>query len=193
MKAGYYEFVQFYVLVGLGPAVVGNYCIPWKDGASRVSVCQTNIDSYLKHLVYPNWEEGVSNKDGNADDYETSELLLRSFSVFIILGLVALFRAKRVGLVKKLGCWDVRNLALQAVLVVCCYAVFMVAARQIYDLFMLASGFLVAPILFYTPVGWAAAFAVGGVVPLVLSVMPMLRRVLARCRNRGALAAETRV
>ena len=35
----------------------------------------------------------------------------------------------------------------------------------------------------------AAAFAVGGVVPLVQSVMPMLRSALARYRNRRAQAA----
>ncbi|KAJ7033206.1 hypothetical protein C8F04DRAFT_633240 [Mycena alexandri] len=58
----------------------------WKDGASRVSVCETNIDTYLKHRLYPNWEEGVSNKNGQADDYEGSELLLRTWSVFLIIG-----------------------------------------------------------------------------------------------------------
>ncbi|KAJ7754070.1 hypothetical protein B0H16DRAFT_1543510, partial [Mycena metata] len=81
----------------------------------------------------------------------------------------------------------------------------MVVARQTSDLILLAIGFLEGPIIF--PSQWggfipesgaslydldqAAAFAVGGVVPLVLSVKPLLKRVLARYRNRGAWGAET--
>ncbi|KAJ7754038.1 hypothetical protein B0H16DRAFT_1543285 [Mycena metata] len=81
----------------------------------------------------------------------------------------------------------------------------MVVSRQFYDLVTLAIGFLLGPI--FSPRQWggfipesgaslydldqAAAFVVGGVVPLVLSVKPLLKRVLARYRNRGARAAET--
>ncbi|KAJ7230034.1 hypothetical protein GGX14DRAFT_409871 [Mycena pura] len=135
----------------------------------------------------------------DADDYETSELILRSLSIFIIIGLGTVYRALRVELVKDLGFWD-------AVLVVCCYAVFMVAVRQLYDFLMLGSGFLIAPILTHQWGGFipqsgasfydldqAAAFVLGGVVPLVLSVKPMLRQAWVRYRNRGARSAETRV
>ncbi|KAJ7033207.1 hypothetical protein C8F04DRAFT_1105507 [Mycena alexandri] len=77
----------------------------------------------------------------------------------------------------------------------------------IYDLAMLAMGFLAAPII--SPRQWggfipesgasfydldqAAAFAVGGVVPLVFSVKPLLRQMLARYGNRVAQVAETGV
>ncbi|KAJ7754045.1 hypothetical protein B0H16DRAFT_1543360 [Mycena metata] len=196
------EKLHLFAVNSLFPWVVYS----WKDGASQVSVCQTNIDTYLKHRMHPNWEEGVSNKDNEADDYETSEALLRTCSAFIIVALVGLFNANRRDLVKELGWPDTRNLALQVVLVVCCYAMFMVVTRQLYDLIMLAIGFLEAPILL-SPRQWggfipesgaslydldqAAAFAVGGVAPLVLSVKPLLKQVLARYRNRGARGAET--
>ncbi|KAJ7717268.1 hypothetical protein B0H16DRAFT_1740663 [Mycena metata] len=154
-----------------------------KSGASQISVCQTNIDTYLKHRMYPNGEEGVLNKDNKADDDETLAPPLIILSLYIIVCLVAVFRATRGNFVKKLGWWDAGNLVLQVLLAVCCYAVLMVLTKQVADLLILAVGFLVAPII--SPHQWGgfipdsgasfydldqiAAFVVGGVVPLVLS------------------------
>ncbi|KAJ7717265.1 hypothetical protein B0H16DRAFT_1611558 [Mycena metata] len=175
------EKLHLFAVNSLFPWVVYS----WKDGASQVSVCQTNIDTYLKHRMHPNWEEGVSNKDNEADDYETSEALLRTCSAFIIVALVGLFSANRRDLVKELGWPDIRNPALQVLLVVCCYAIFMVVSPRQWGGFIPESGASLYDL------DQAAAFAVGGVVPLVLSVKPLLKQVLARYRNRGARGAET--